>query len=235
MARKYAFADGKYRKHIRMFILGSPRNLNDLVLLRPAVLSRRKEAEILVIDDQGFGYNDFLLSHHFHVQTLSDIEDVRSVAEYHVIACDIKGVGKRFKSKYEGAHVIAEIHKAYPHKILIGYSTHSFDASYNQYLKLCDDVVIKDMDSDGWLHVLDEATTKAVDPQFQWKRMRDYLLAKEVPLLTILRLQEDYIAALVEKNRDKFPRSGTLNTLPPDLRAVLQGFAGNLLFKVVFS
>jgi hypothetical protein len=218
-----------------LITLGHPRDLKELVLLQKSAETKKKEAEILFIDDQGFGYKDLLIDHHFRIHHVFDIEDIRAVSEYHVVACDIKGVGKRFKSKYEGAHIIHEIHKQYPDKILIGFSTYSFDASFNQYLRLCDNVVQKDIDSDQWIAVLEEATREAVDPIFQWKRMRDFLLGEDVGLLTVLQLQEDYINALMGQNRERFARSRVLEGLPSDLRGVLQGFAANLLFRVLIG
>lgn len=217
------------------FTAGTPKSLSELAVLQGAIATRRREAKVLVIDDQGFGYKDILTTHHFRVHHVFDIEDIRSVAEYEVVACDIKGVGKRFHSKHEGAHIIGEIKRTYPHKILVAFSTHNFDATFNQFLKLCDHVTPKDIDSDAWVALLDEATVEAVDPIFQWKRMRDYLLEKDTPLLTVLQLEQDYIRGLLEKDAKLFPRSSATTKLPQDLRAVLQGFAGNLLFKIIIG
>jgi hypothetical protein len=196
-------------------------------------IRKRKHTEILVIDDQGFSYKDYLERLHYNIRHVFDVDDVRNVEPYSIILCDIFGVGKKLGLAREGAHLIDEIHSAYPSKILIGYSTHNLDPSYSQSLKKCDFIANKDTDSDGWQSILDTSITKATDPIQQWKRMREYLLRADVPIFDVFRLEQDYIKSLNCQKVEIFSHSSVLKTLKADARAVLQGFIGNLIFKLL--
>jgi hypothetical protein len=216
-----------------MKIIKTPKSLQLLHQLAQSAFDKRKQADILVIDDKGFSYKELLNQHHFHVTHWTDIEDVRAVRDYPIILCDIKGVGAKFGSKYEGAYVIEEIKKHFPHKVLIGYSTYSLEPSFNKFLRYCDEVVEKDLAFEGWVTILDRATELVVDPVLQWKRVRDDLLRRDVPLFTVFQIEQIYIDSILAKNPDLLIESSLFPKLNPDVRAVIHGFTGNLIFKLI--
>ena len=86
------------------WLLGSPKSVNELRVLKSAVAAtNRQQVPIAIIDDEDFTYLDILQRHDFLLKQFRDIEDVRAVHTYPIVLCDIKGVGKHFQSKFEGA------------------------------------------------------------------------------------------------------------------------------------
>ncbi|HHH7863339.1 TPA: hypothetical protein ACP2QN_000778 [Escherichia coli] len=218
-----------------MLILGKCYELDELNKVIPYQVSNRNLVPIVCIDDQGMQYDQILINHGFNLKVLSDITDIRAVSDYPIVICDIKGIGKSFGSKFEGGHIIEEIHKNYPEKILISFSGNQFDARYNKFFKLCDYVLTKDIDSDQWVSVLDETIKKVTTPIAQWKRMRAFLYEKNVSTRKVFELEQEFITAIITKDKNKFATNKTLENLSQDTRNVLTGFLSSLLFKMVIG
>ena len=219
-----------------MFIsIGRPKNILELKTIGiPYKGTDRERIPIAVIDDEPFEYLDILRHHDFNIKTFNDITDIKAVHTYAIVLCDIKGIGKAFNSKFEGAHIISEMRKYYPAKIIIAYSGHQFDPSYNKYFQMSDFVLKKDIDSDDWIEKLDEALRIAVDPINQWYRIRDYLLSHEIPLYTLLKLEDEYVKRILN-NTSKFPSDKILTSLPQDVKTVLLNFTSSILFKILIG
>lgn len=214
-------------------IITKTESLTGLSIPELKPLDKRKTTEILVIDDQGFSYKDYLARLHYNIKHVFDIDDVRHVDHYTIILCDIFGVGAKLGLQREGAHLIDEINNAYPGKILIGYSTHNLDPRYSESLKKCDFIANKDTDSDGWQSILDASIAKATDPVAQWKRVREYLLRSDVPIYDVFSLEQDYIKSMNQRKSEIFSKSPVIKNLSTDARAIVQGFIGNLIFKLL--
>lgn len=58
------------------------------------LLKLRRQFEILFIDDDEIAYLDNLKNNGFNVTYKPDITDIKDVAAYNIIMCDINGVGK---------------------------------------------------------------------------------------------------------------------------------------------
>ncbi|HHT0929185.1 hypothetical protein [Raoultella ornithinolytica] len=218
-----------------MLILGKCYELEELNKVIPYQVSNRNLVPIVCIDDQGMQYDQILINHGFNLRVLTDITDIRAVSDYPIVICDIKGIGKSFGSKFEGGHIIEEIHKNYPAKILISFSGNQFDARYNKFFKLCDYVLTKDIDSDQWVSVLDDTIKKVTTPIAQWKRMRAFLYEKNVSTRKVFELEQEFITAIITKDKSKFATNKTLDNLSQDTRTVLTGFLSSLLFKLVIG
>jgi len=215
------------------FIFGKPKQISDLkVIARPPIGTLRPRVSIVVIDDKGFVYLNVLRNHGFIITELTDITDVKAVQTYPIVVCDIRGVGKAFGSDFEGAHVLAEIKKHYPNKILIVYTGQLFDASFNQYFALCDASVTKDAESQQWVEVLDNAIATFLDPIAQWKKLRSYLIDLDVPTMRLAELEDHYVSAVLAKQAP-FQDEKKLIDLPQDAKAVLLGIASNYAFKLL--
>ena len=173
-----------------MFIVGKTRDLSELKTMDNAYQPDRAAIAILCIDDQGLEYEAIIRNHGFNIKVLRDVEDIKSVSDYPVIICDIKGIGRVFGSKYEGGHIIQEIKSKYPEKVVIAYTGQQFDATYNQFFTLADFTLTKDVDSDVWVALLDQTIKKVVSPIEQWKRMRSFLIEREVSLKTVFQLEQ---------------------------------------------
>ena len=196
-----------------MYIFGKPKGIKDLNI--PSLkLNKieRKQIPILVIDDEDFEYLDHIKNHRFDVEYFPDIQTIESASSYEIILCDIQGVGKKFKSKYEGAHVIQELRKKFPFKTIIAYTGYTHDPTYNRFFALADFSVKKDIDGDEWIDKLDEAISIATDPKKRWMKMRDFLLENEVPLFDIMKLEDEFVKAIInKKSLDNFPSSKLSN------------------------
>ncbi len=215
------------------WLLGTPKNVNELRVLKSAVAAtNRQQVPIAIIDDEDFTYLDILQRHNFLLKQFRDIEDVRTIHTYPIVLCDIKGVGKHFQSKFEGAHLIGEIRKHYPAKVIIAYTGHQFDASYNRYFAMSDFLLKKDIDSDEWIESLDAAIQTASDPIIRWKRLRNYLLEKDIPLTHLMKLEDDYVTKM-SKHEDKFPSGKLLIGLPDDVKDILVDFTKTMLVKAI--
>jgi DNA-binding NtrC family response regulator len=218
-----------------MMILGRTGELADLKTISNAGNIERSSVSILCIDDQGLEYEEIIRNHGFNIRVLKDIEDIKAVTEYPVVICDIKGVGKSFGSRFEGGHIIEEIKNKYPEKVVIAYTGQQFDATYNKFFSLADFTLSKDIDSDTWVSTLDETIRKVVSPIEQWKRMRDFLLDKDVSLKTIFELEQQFINAVLTKDKSKFAKDSTIKGLEGDVRSVITSFVASILFKMVFG
>ncbi|EGT4275288.1 hypothetical protein SMZ52_000574 [Cronobacter sakazakii] len=218
-----------------MFIFGKCYELDELNTIAPYQVTNRSMVPIVCIDDQGMQYEEILRNHGFNLRVLEDIADIKAISDYPIVICDIKGVGKKFGSQFEGGHIIEEIHKNYPDKILISFSGHQFDARYNKFFKLCDYVLKKDIDSDQWVSVLDDTIKKVTTPIAQWKRIRSFLYDKEVSTRKVFELEQEFIAAMLTKDKSKFATQKTLDNLSQDTRTVITGFLSSLLFKMVIG
>ena len=216
------------------YIFGKVRSINDLSQLKKGFKTlNRSHCKIAMIDDNAFEYEAILKRHDFFVQRFSDIEDIKAMAEYEIILCDIEGVGKRFSEKYQGAYIIKELRKHYPHKFLIAYSSKSFDASFNDYFKIADFVLKKDIDSEEWIEKLDEAISKVADPIYQWKKVRQYLLDSDIPLQNIQELENDYVTNISSKT-DNFPKQSILSKISSnEIKNIILSLASSIIFKLL--
>lgn len=167
--------------------------LSDLVevtaLQNMTIAELRNKVEILVIDDQDFAAEEYLIKNGFRIVHKRDIDNIRDVSAYAVVLCDIRGVGKNLGSTKEGAFVIKEIKAHYPAKQVIAYTGSSYDPAYNEYMNLADAVISKGISIEDWTALVDEQIQKAVDPIYQWERLRKHLLECGVSTAYVAKLE----------------------------------------------
>ena len=221
-----------------MYILvGKPKSASDLntasyQLTKP----KRSDVPIVIIDDQHVPYIEDLRYNGFNVMYINDLDQIESVKGFEIIICDIKGVGKKFKSKYEGAHVISEIRRVYPFKIIIGSTAYTLDASYNQYLSLADDIFKKDIDLDDWISHLDTAIELAINPIYKWKKISNYLQTNSIKTMDLVRLEDEYVRLIQRKIRlDSFPSKKLSNNLTDETKGIIKSFLNSLIIKLIFN
>ncbi len=216
-----------------MIFIWNEKDINVLNKGAQDVANLRTQIKILCIDDQGFDYSELLKEHfNFNIKVSKDISDIHAVSEYPIVICDIKGIGASFNSKFEGGMVIAEIRKKYPTKQIIAFSGHTFDATYNKYFSMSDQVLSKDSDSDAWVECLDECIKNVISPIKQWKRMKKYLVDQDVSSKDILYLEQSFIDAVQKGDANILLSSSTPSKLSSDIRGVLQGICASAIFSL---
>lgn len=207
--------------------------IDDLVVEEPPELrSLRARIPILIIDDEEFVYIDVIRNHGYNPKHVTGIEDIYFVKAYEVILCDIKGVGKTFGSSFEGAHIINEIRKTYPHKIIIGYTGQQFDADYNKFFSMCDSMVKKDIDSDEWIEKLDDAILKSIDPISQWKKIHMTLCDRNVPTKVISEIEHNFVKSKKNK-REKFPSNKVMSMVNDHIKTILLNLSSSAIFNLI--
>ncbi len=193
----------------------------------------RSKVNIAIVDDEEFIYIKELTKSGFTLHQYNDVPDLRSLDSFKVIICDIKGVGKAFKSPFEGAYLIRELRKKYPFKILAAYTGSTYDISINSYL---DDVHVikKDITIDEWCTEIDYLIKKVSDPKEIWNKIRDILIKEDVPLLSLVKLEHEYVDIILNKNSDfhNFPSSSHDINLTQDVRSVIQSLVAGLILSI---
>ena len=65
--------------------------------------------------------------------------------------------------------------------------------------------------------------------------MRTFLIEKEVSLKIIFQLEQQFINAVISKDKSKFAKNVTIQALEGDVRSVIASFVASILFKMVFG
>lgn len=190
-----------------MFGLKKKYSLNDLDNAIRDSDYNRNDFRIAVIEDKIFPHLHGLVKHDFNITLFEDIEHLSILTDYDIIVSDIRGVGKFLQSKLEGAHLIQEIHKKFPNKYLIAYSSSRFNINNNKYFNICDHCEKKSIDINEWCESLDYAIKKVNSPLYQWEKTRKRLLDKNVPLDRIQKIQNEYIKSIIKKNPEYFRKA----------------------------
>jgi hypothetical protein len=216
--------------------LGKLKNTTDL---RTASLKfqtlKRNEIKVAVIDNESFDMLEILEQHKFDIFKFDDIENLDTLLAYDIILCDIKGVGLKFNKTFQGAYLIKEIYKKYPFKIIIAYTGTRYDARYNEYLKFAEFSIKKDASSEEWVEKLDTAIEYVNNPEHRWNRIKNYLLSKDVPLFNLALVEDDFVDRILNKKSfEGFPKSNISKKFDSDIRAILQSFTSNVLFKLIW-
>ena len=216
-------------------LLGKPQSILDArTSSLPFESSFRNKIPIAIIDDEPFAYESLLREHSYNIKLFNDIEDVRSLEAFPIILCDIRGVGKVFKSKFEGGHLIQEIRSYYPYKVIYAYSGYQVDPSFNKYFQMADKTLKKDISLEDWVSNLDDALKMVIDPCFLWKRLRKRLFQEDIAICEIMKLEDQYVSFVKEK-KSEFPSKKYSTNLPDKAKALLIGFSETVrLIRAVF-
>ncbi len=202
------------------------------------VVSKREKVKIAVIDDEPFAPQTNLSSYGYKAQPLGDIKRVDEVSKYHIVLCDIMGVGRHFDTNLQGASLISEIKLTFPEKIVIAYTGAMLNQSAARQAALrADKILKKDTEIEEWISTLDRFTDEVMNPYVVWNKIRKRLVELDVNTKDIIKLEDSYVSSI--KNRDsKFSElSNTINDLGlnQDVRSVLQGVIGSYIFSIIFG
>lgn len=214
-------------------IVGKPKTIHDLVRVNGKSIGElRMATPVAVIDDEIFPKRNYLQQHNFIIKELGDINDIKAVAEYQIILCDIKGVGVHFGSKFEGGHIIEQIRKFYPNKVIIAYTGERFDPTYNKFFQIADSSIKKDAEDEEWENVLDKAIKIANDPVEQWEKIRSSLIYENISLINLVRLEELFVNSVRDK-KDYISNNKILNIIDEDIKVILLNLASSFLYALI--
>lgn len=187
-----------------MCIYYIPRKLSDLngvnILKEISLSQLKKNTEIMVIDDDEFVYLDSLKRSEYCIEYRPDIQSLKDVAEYDIILCDIRGVGKFLNSPFEGAYLVKQIKEKYPNKIVISYTANNYDPKFQEYLAFADATIPKGTALEDWDSMLTKMLKELADPVKQWEKARKALLAAGVSTVMVAKYESEYVKAV--KNGD---------------------------------
>lgn len=179
----------------------------DAILKEKSLSTIKKLTEILVIDDKEFVFLDALRKHEFSIQQKYDLTHLSDAAEYDIILCDIRGVGKFLESDYDGANLIKALKTKYPNKIILAYTANDYDASFQKYLDYADGIVPKGTYGlDDWVSLLEETLNDCADPVKQWERTRKLLLKANVSTIDVAQYESQYVKAIRNGSFESFKK-----------------------------
>ena len=197
------------------------------------IVELRKYVNMLIIDDNEFAPENFLRANGYQVQHKLDIDTIKDVEAYDIILCDIAGIGKKLGYAKEGAYIIKQIHASYPNKRIVAYTSYTYNPEYNQYFSMADFVATKDMGIDDWINVLDDQVCKSTNPVNQWKKIRDYLLEKDISTLTIVKIEDKFVEAVKKSNFDKLRAYACGKD--SQLASIISDFTSSLCAKLILG
>ena len=217
------------------FIMNKISDLSEnTILSQPNNIGRlRQHVRILIIDDNEFMAEKYLKNNGYQIDHKYDIDTIKDVEPYEIIMCDISGVGKKLGFEKEGAFIIREIHENYPSKVIIAYTSYTYNADYNQFFALADSVVAKDIPIDDWIGILDEQVRNAINPIQQWKRIRNYLFDNDVSTITIAQIEDKYVKSI--KKKDFNVLTTYVSGKDSKLNTIITDFASSLCAKLILG
>lgn len=216
------------------FTFGSPESIRSIKIPIQDIAQSRSALEIAVLDDNKFEPQEFLSRHKFRINELGpDIRSIDQVANFPIIVCDVKGVGRSFGSRLEGAHVVNEIRKFYPDKFIIGYTgeTHSIETS--NALAVADKRMEKDAQLEAWIKNLDHGIKEVIDPYNRWRRIRNALFEREVETIEVLKLEQSYIESIRQKNPENLKSKAKKLKLPSEVTELMINFAATAVVELI--
>jgi hypothetical protein len=200
---------------------------------------KRQLIKIAVVDDNIFAPHRNLENLGYKIDFLGDISVVEKLRPYHIVLCDLQGVGTALDSRKQGAFLIREIKKNFPEKYVIAYTGGGLNQTITREAAFdADQLLKKDVDIDEWSEVLDKIILKLLNPYAVWQRQRVALVEREVDTLTMLKLESAFVASLDKKQhgaRSTFEGFVNSDEVKGDLRAIMQGLISSGLYALISS
>jgi len=207
--------------------------LSEIKVLNTSIQKLKKEIKIAVIDDQDFPPTNNLKNLGFNIIPFKDISALEQVKEYPVIICDIKGIGKDFGGKYEGAFVISELRKSYPDKYIISYSTSSYDLDISSFIQKSDVIASKGATIEEWSSILEKAIKDTSNASIRWKKTRESLLNNDIELSDLLDLEQKYILS-INNSKNEMQDTSLLENIHNDLIIdIVKEFTSSALVEIL--
>lgn len=215
----------------KYYILRKRYTISDLVNPK-ALLSEqdRHSVKVLIVDDEEFTYEDSLRRAGFNIQKYDDIESTEAVEAFHIVICDVRGVGKKFKSQQEGAFVLSRLKQKYPMKEFAVYSGSLFNTDLTETLQNIH-IIKKDQPSEDWCNDIDTLIRKVSNPKIIWQKIARIMIENEVPTRVISKMEHEYVEVIRDKNGDfsNFPSPRCLKTLDGDICGIVHSLVAGIV------
>jgi hypothetical protein len=191
----------------------------------------RNNIKIAIIDDMDIPYLDSLNRSGYNVRHYKDIEDFDMIKSYPIIICDIKGVGKKFASKFGGAYLIQEIRKLYPEKYIIAMSSAVYKVNIAKAVGMADDKIIRDSDVDRVIKALNKAINIMKSNKKRWLRLREELLnTHEMDLYDVWEIEQQFIKSYINKDKSIFENHNVTKHSSDIVKGLLVNFISGIIF-----
>jgi len=195
------------------------------------LLIDRGNIKIAVIDDMRVPYLDSLRRSGYNVMHYRDIEDFDMLKSYSVIVCDIRGVGKKFKSKLEGAYIIKEARLLFPEKYIIAMSSAVYKINVAKIIDVADDKIIRDTDLDRVANSIGKAVDTMRSNKLRWLRLRENLLnVHKMDLYDVWLIEQDFIDSMLRKDKKRLENSKAVNHASDMVKGLLVNFISGIIF-----
>jgi hypothetical protein len=216
------------------FTIGTPEKLSSIGVEKINISDAKAKVEIAVLDDNPFAPRDALLSHKFRITELGpDIRSLDQIGSYPMIICDVNGVAKAFGSELEGAHLVAEIRKAYPDKYLMAYTGLTYSLSMSNALTAADQRLAKDASVEVWIQTLETGLSAVANPRQRWIRMRNALLERGVELFHVQKLEQAFIKSVQQKRVEIFSDVAKESPVSSEIKDLVIKFSATAVAALV--
>lgn len=214
-------------------------DLTDQQSVRSALLNdreRRGKVPIAVIDDEPFAAQQTLTNHGYDIRQIGDIKNLSEIDDFNVILCDLRGVGRNFDNKNQGAYLIDEIKRNHPEKFVIAYTGGAQDDDMARRANRSADVFLrKDADIEEWRDKLDEFIDRLCNPIIVWRRQRDALVRNNVSTMDILKLEDAFVRTIERKDVSIFAGVSKGYEIKQDARAIAQSLVASGIFELIIG
>ena len=156
-------------------------------------------------------------------------------SEYPIIISDIKGVRKDYDSEKGGLILVANLKNKYPFKQYAVYSGNDYAIDIHNFLDGVQTIPKTTIEIDQWRAYINALLEKTADPKETWKKLRDFLLQKDVSLLQVLDLESSFVGTYIESPNElrDFPSKKNFPNLKDDIRDIIRGVIAGLILKAI--
>lgn len=212
------------------------KTINELNLNSAQLQNRdRFMFKIAIIDDEDFYYKEQLTNLGFNITKYEDVQDLNMLSSYDLIISDIKGVGKKFNSEFEGAFLLCELKKKFPYKAFAAYTGSAYDPRISSLLSGIQ-VIKKDYPIDEWTNAIDSLIKNVGDPRQIWIRMRRELLDKNISLLQLTYMEDEFVSRVLNNEGfNGFPSNKIMSEISPDVKSLVRTLTTSLLKNLLLA
>lgn len=213
------------------YILKKRYSITDLVNPK-SLLSEldRNAIKVLIVDNEEFMYEESLRRLGFNIQKYNDIESLETAEAFHIVICDVRGVGKKFKSPNEGAFVLNQLKKKYPMKEFAVYSGSLFNTEVTEDLQDIN-IITKDQPSEDWCNDIDALIRKVTNPKLIWQKIARIMIDNDVPTQVICKMEHEYVEVIKDKKGDfsNFPSSKCLKSVDSNISGIIHSLVAGIV------